>query len=68
MNKDLDRIQNIINDIKSADYYEGDLSDLGNSLGAIVGVYILDGMGGFSKDDFISGIEHGISLQDGTHI
>ena len=42
----------------------GDLSDIGNEIGMIIGTYI-------DKDntieDFIHGVRHGVSLADGTH-
>ena len=59
-------IKQIIDEIRTRNYLEGDLSDLGNEIGIIVGKYICDDLG-FDKDDFISGIRHGISLSDGTH-
>ena len=47
--------------------YTGDLSDVGNEIGIIVGDWIDENKFGFEKDSFISGIKHGISLTDGTH-
>ena len=44
----------------------GDLSDLGNEIGIIIGQYTNDEMG-YEKDDFVSGVHHGISISDGTH-
>ena len=44
----------------------GDLSDLGNEIGIIIGEYTTDKMG-YEKDDFVSGVLHGISISDGTH-
>ncbi len=44
----------------------GDLSDLGNEIGIVIGQYTNDKMG-YDKDDFVSGIRHGISISDGTH-
>lgn len=64
--KSVSKIENIINEIKSSNYYNGDLSDLGNDIGIIVGKYISNDLG-YEIDDFISGIKHGISLSDGTH-
>lgn len=43
-----------------------DLSDLGNDIGMMVAEHLSDD-DGFEKDDFIAGIEHGISTVDGTH-
>ena len=50
----------------SAPIYHGDLSDLGNEIGIIIGQYTNDEMG-YEKDDFVSGVRHGISISDGTH-
>lgn len=47
--------------------YKGDLSDIGNEIGIIIGKYLSDDELGYDLDDFISGLEHGISLIDGTH-
>lgn len=54
----------LINLIDETD--EGDLSDLGNAIGMAIAQFISD-KPGFEKEDFISGIEHGISLKDGSH-
>jgi hypothetical protein len=50
----------------SAPINHGDLSDLGNEIGIIIGQYTNDKMG-YEKDDFVSGVYHGISISDGTH-
>lgn len=52
--------------LKSINIPKGDLSDVGNELGIIVGKYISKEMG-FEYDDLIAGIRHGISLTKGTH-
>ncbi len=42
--------------------FRGDISDVGNEIGIVIGKY--------NKDDvesFIWGLKHGISLSDGTH-
>jgi hypothetical protein len=44
----------------------GDLSDLGNEIGIVIGQYTNNKMG-HEKDDFIAGIYHGISISEGTH-
>ena len=49
----------------SAPINHGDLSDLGNEVGIIIGQYTNDKMG-YEKEDFIAGINHGISISDGT--
>ncbi len=46
--------------------YQGELDDLGNEIGIIVGTRYTN----FSEEDledFLSGIRHGISLTNGTH-
>jgi hypothetical protein len=58
--KHLESIKNI------APINHGDLSDLGNEIGIIIGQYTNDEMG-YEKDDFVSGVRHGISISDGTH-
>jgi hypothetical protein len=45
----------------------GDLSDVGNEIGIVIAKYFDDEDTGFDKESFISGLNHGISLTDGTH-
>jgi hypothetical protein len=67
-------MENILEDLikhlesikNSAPINHGDLSDLGNEIGIIIGQYTNDKMG-YEKDDFVSGVRHGISISDGTH-
>ena len=67
-------MENILNDLikhleslkNSAPINHGDLSDLGNEIGIVIGQYTNDKMG-YEKEDFIAGINHGISISDGTH-
>lgn len=47
--------------------FYGDLSDLGNDIGINIGDYITDEKLGYEKCDLIAGINHGISLIDGSH-
>ena len=44
-----------------------DLGDLGNAIGYIVGDFLDDDIVGFEKDDFMTGLNHGFSIKDGTH-
>lgn len=44
----------------------GDISDLGNEIGIILGKYTSDDIG-YELDSFIDGIKHGVSLTKGTH-
>lgn len=46
--------------------YVGDLGDIGNEIGIIVAKYFSNDLG-YEKEDFFSGLKHGISLTDGTH-
>ena len=48
--------------------FNGDLSDLGNDIGLNIGEYIDKDKIGYGKDDLISGIRHGISIIDGSHV
>ena len=67
-------MENILEDLikyleaikNTAPINHGDLSDLGNEIGIVIGQYTNDKMG-YEKDDFVSGIYHGISISDGTH-
>jgi len=52
--------------------YPGDLGDIGNEVGVIIAKYFKPDNDakeeyGWGKDDFINGLNHGISLTDGTH-
>jgi len=47
--------------------FNGDLSDLGNDIGLNIGEYIDKDKLGYEREDFISGIHHGISIIDGSH-
>jgi hypothetical protein len=42
--------------------YKGDISDIGNEIGIMIGRYNKDVL-----SDFMNGLRHGISLSDGTH-
>jgi hypothetical protein len=59
-------IEEIIEQLNKADY-DGDLSDIGNEIGIVVGKYINEKEPGYEKNFFIHGVKHGISLSDGTH-
>ena len=48
-------------------YESGDASDIGNEIGIILAKYFDDNDFGWDKDGFISGLNHGISITDGTH-
>jgi uncharacterized protein YwlG (UPF0340 family) len=61
-------IQKIVNDLKEIKVHpQGDLSDLGNEIGKIIGNYI-DNTDGYEISDLLAGIKHGVSLIDKTHV
>jgi len=48
--------------------YSGHIDDIGNLVGIAVGRHIANkDVYCFQKIDFLSGFEHGYSLEDGTH-
>jgi serine/threonine-protein phosphatase 6 regulatory ankyrin repeat subunit B len=47
--------------LKNYNINYGDLSEIGNLIGIVIGNYITDEEG-FTKEDFISGLNHGINL------
>lgn len=60
----------IINQLSSMTYKVGDIDDIGNEIGIAIGKYTMLKNAeeiGTSKSLFICGLEHGISLMDGTH-
>ena len=64
----MSNFQHIIKQIKehmeNVSYENGDLSDVGNEIGIVLGNYVE------SEQDFkdlVQGIRHGISLTNGTH-
>jgi hypothetical protein len=63
MEKFIDIKENIKNQLDKVNY-RGDLSDIGNEIGIVIGKFI-------NKDntveDFIRGVRHGVSLANGTH-
>ena len=50
--------------LESVRYEDGDLSDVGNEIGIVLGRYIDKEQ---DLKDFIQGIRHGISLTNGEH-
>ena len=65
--KDLKQINTEIIERLSDVNYKGDLSDIGNEIGLSIGNFVSDDEPGFDLQDFISGLEHGISIVKGTH-
>ena len=55
----------ISNQLQSIQYI-GDLSDIGNEIGFVIG-YLLENMNTDEIDSFITGFKHGVSLTNGTH-
>lgn len=66
-NTEFDAIRNELVNILQSFSYEGDLGDLGNEIGIILGKYTKEGKVGYELSDFEHGIRHGVSLTDGTH-
>lgn len=64
--KHIDEIKKELVDFINENNIDVDFTDLGNTIGIIVGKYTNKEMG-FDKESFIQGIKHGISLSDGTH-
>ena len=70
MNKFEQIKEDIINRLNSLNYKDGDLTDIGNEIGVAIGKYTIEKdaeSNGLDKDAFICGLEHGVSLIDGTH-
>jgi hypothetical protein len=54
----------LIDNLNRIKYENGDLSDIGNEIGIVIGHYIKSDE---DVNDFIIGVKHGISLTDGSH-
>jgi len=70
MDKNINNFKEILTEISNnlnMVNYDGDLSDVGNEIGVIIGVYIDNNRHGFELEDFINGLKHGVSLIDGSH-
>jgi hypothetical protein len=65
------KFKEILNDLSTelskVDYENGDLSDIGNEIGIVIGKYINKKDMGYELGSFVSGVKHGVSLTDGTH-
>jgi len=64
----MDNFKHILNRIKTqldnVNYDNGDVSDVGNEIGIVLGEFITTKS---ELQDFITGIRHGMSLTNGTH-
>ena len=64
----MDNFQHILKQIrehmKKVSYDNGDLSDVGNEIGIVLGNYIETEQ---DFKDLVHGLRHGISLTNGTH-
>mgnify|MGYP000058558454 CR=1 FL=1 len=64
----MDNFIHILNRIKTqlekVNYDNGDVSDIGNAIGIVLGEFITTEE---ELNDFITGLKHGISLTNGTH-
>ena len=56
----------IVKQLNDVEYDHGDLSDIGNEVGYILGEIIKD-MNDEDIQTFITGFKHGVSLTNGTH-
>ena len=63
----MEKIEEIKQDIicQLYDSNTSDLSDIGNEIGIVIGKYTDDEN---TIEDFISGLRHGVSLSNGTHL
>jgi len=59
-------ISELIVDLQNYQYH-GDLADIGDVIGRIVGKYINEKDFGYEYETFIAGLQHGISIANGTH-
>lgn len=69
MNKELEfnkTIKELGNNLTKIDYNNGDISDIGNEVGYILG-NLLKNMSEKEINEFIFGFRHGVSLTNGTH-
>jgi len=64
----MDNFTHILNRIKTQldnfNYEHGDVSDVGNEIGIVLGEFTTTES---ELQDFITGIRHGMSLTNGTH-
>lgn len=60
-------IEELKEQLNKITYKEGDLSDVGNEIGLVIGKHLKEDEIGYEKESFIGGIDHGLSLIDGTH-
>ncbi len=62
--------KDIILQLEKNNYNTGDFTDIGNEIGLAIGKYTIKENAkddALDLQDFICGLEHGISLIDGTH-
>ena len=57
-------LSELIKHLENVPYENGDLSDVGNEIGIVLGNYIENEQ---EFKELITGIRHGISLTNGTH-
>ena len=63
--KKIEDLNHITVELESGEKIMTDESDIGNMIGISFGK-VMDELG-LDKNDFISGVKHGISIQDGSH-
>lgn len=64
MNEFIEIKNHLVDNLNRISYDNGDLSDIGNEIGIVLGHYIKSDE---DFNDFIIGVKHGISLTDGSH-
>ena len=67
MNNFKEVLKDLTNHLNEVPYNYGDLSDIGNEIGLVIGKHIKDEIIGFDKESFFMGLNHGFSITDGTH-
>jgi hypothetical protein len=60
-------LKELSDSLSNVKYNYGDLSDIGNEIGVIIGKHITNKELGYDLESFIDGVKHGVSLSDGTH-
>ena len=59
-------VEEIQEELALIKYDEGDLADIGNHIGYVIAKHF-DDSGVNNKNAFLVGLNHGISISDGTH-
>lgn len=57
----------IISKLSNLEYTDGDLGDIGNEIGFVLGKYLTKDEA-YTKEQFINGLEHGIDLKNNVKV